>query len=239
MEYEEFLQRKLKTKVESGFIVSESELNGNLFDFQKFIVLRALKAGKYAIFADCGLGKTLMQLEWANRVSAYTRKPVLILAPLAVSGQTIKEGEKFGIAVQKYDGSNFPIQITNYEQLENIDCSLFSGVVLDESSILKNFTGVYKNLIIEKFSDTNYKLACTATPAPNDLNEIGNHSEFLDVMEAPDMRMRWFVRDEGMNNYRLKGHSHADFYGWISNWASVLRSPSDLTFDSQKYELPP
>lgn len=239
MEYEEFLQRKLKTKVESGFIVSESELNGNLFDFQKFIVLRALKAGKYAIFADCGLGKTLMQLEWANRVSTYTRKPVLILAPLAVSGQTIKEGEKFGIAVQKYDGSNFPIQITNYEQLENIDCSLFSGVVLDESSILKNFTGVYKNLIIEKFSDTNYKLACTATPAPNDLNEIGNHSEFLDVMEAPDMRMRWFVRDEGMNNYRLKGHSHADFYGWISNWASVLRSPSDLGFDSQKYELPP
>ena len=238
-DYKEFLKRKFKTKQASGFTVNESELNGNMFDFQKFIVLRALQAGKYAIFADCGLGKTLMQLEWANQVSKHTEKPVLILAPLAVSGQTIKEGEKFGIAVRKYDGGNSGIQITNYEQLENIDCSLFSGVVLDESSILKNFTGVYKNLIIDKFSDTHYKLACTATPAPNDLNEIGNHSEFLDVMDSTDMRMRWFVRDEGMNNYRLKGYAETDFYGWIASWASVLRSPADIGFSSDGYNLPP
>lgn len=237
-DYKEFLKRKFKTKQQSGFTVNESELNGNMFDFQKFIVMRALQAGKYAIFADCGLGKTLMQLEWANQVSKHTGKPVLILAPLAVSGQTIKEGEKFGIAVRKYDGGN-GIQITNYEQLENIDCSLFAGVVLDESSILKNFTGVYKNLIIDKFSDTHYKLACTATPAPNDLNEIGNHSEFLDVMDSTDMRMRWFVRDEGMNNYRLKGYAETDFYGWIASWASVLRTPSDIGFSADGYNLPP
>ncbi len=238
-EYLQFLEQKQKQHIYSGFELSESELNKNLFDFQKFIVKRALKAGKYAIFADCGLGKTLMQLEWANQVSKYTNKPVLILAPLAVAGQTIKEGVKFGINVCRYDGTNAPIQIINYEQLDNIDCGIFSGIVLDESSILKNFTGVYKNLIINKFSKTHYKLACTATPAPNDLNEIGNHSEFLDVMDANDMRMRWFVRDEGMNNYRLKGHADSDFYGWISSWASVLRSPADIGFDAKEYELPP
>lgn len=235
MQYAEFLQSKQKAHIKSGF--DAIDLNTNLFPFQEFIVKRALKAGKYAIFADCGLGKTLMQLEWANQVSKHTGQSVLILAPLAVSGQTIKEGAKFGINVVKYDGIS-PIQVTNYEQLEKIDCSNFAGVVLDESSILKNFTGVYKNLIIDTFANTNYKLACTATPAPNDLNEIGNHSEFLDVMDANDMRMRWFVRDEGMNNYRLKGHATTDFYSWISSWASVLRSPSDIGFDGGKYILP-
>lgn len=238
--YNDFLKSKQKKLIHSGFEVNESNLNKSMFDFQKFIIKRALKAGKYAIFADCGLGKTFMQLEWANHVTKQTNKPVLILCPLAVSGQTIAEGERFGIEVQKLKSNVFGqgIYIINYEQLENIDCSVFSGVVLDESSILKNFTGVYKNLIIEKFSNTNYKLACTATPAPNDLNEIGNHSEFLDVMDANDMRMRWFVRDEGMNNYRLKGHAESDFYGWIASWASVLRSPSDIGFDSNGYDLP-
>lgn len=237
-DYELFLKSKQKTHINSGFDIEQSELNKNLFDFQKFIVQRALKAGKYAIFADCGLGKTLMQLEWANQVNKKTGKPVLILAPLAVSGQTIKEGVKFGIEVIKYNGSLAPIQISNYEQLDNIDCPIFGGIVLDESSILKNFTGVYKNLIIKKFCHTQYKLACTATPAPNDLNEIGNHSEFLDIMDANDMRMRWFIRDEGMNNYRLKGHCEDDFYGWISSWATVLRSPNDIGFDGQDFILP-
>ena len=237
MTYEDFLKQKVKSIVKSGFEVNEGDLNSYLFDFQRFIVKRALQNGKYAIFADCGLGKTLMQLEWANQVNKHTEKPVLILCPLAVAGQTIKEGQKFGINVVKYDGSS-PIQITNYEQLEKIDCSLFSGIVLDESSILKNFTGVYKNLIIDKFEYTPYKLACTATPAPNDLNEIGNHSEFLNVMDANDMRMRWFVRDEGMNIYRLKGHAENDFYSWISSWASVLRSPSDIGFQQGEYNLP-
>tara|TARA_S200002703_G_scaffold154630_1_gene157767 strand:+ start:1135 stop:3315 length:2181 start_codon:yes stop_codon:yes gene_type:complete len=236
MDYKEFIKNKVKSFKQSGF--EPKNLNSNLFDFQKHIVKKACNAGKYAIFADCGLGKTLMQLEWANQVSLETKKPVLILAPLAVSGQTINEGAKFGIDVIKYDGSNFPIQITNYEQLDNIDTSIFSGVVLDESSILKNFTGKLKNKIIDLFANHPYKLACTATPAPNDLNEIGNHSEFLDVMDSADMRARWFVRDEGMNNYRLKGHAEIDFYGWISYWSSVLRMPSDIGFESNKYNLP-
>jgi DNA modification methylase len=232
MEYSEFLKAKQKSIIHSGFEIAESELNPLLFPFQKFIIKRALKAGKYAIFADCGLGKTFMQLEWANQVSKKTNKPVLILAPLAVKGQTIKEMAHFNIP------SDF-IEVWNYEQLDNLDCNKYSGIVLDESSILKNFTGVYKNLIIEKFANTPFKLACTATPAPNDLNEIGNHSEFLDVMDANDMRMRWFIRDDGMNNYRLKGHANADFYGWIASWASVLRSPADIGFDALDYQLPP
>jgi len=240
IEYMNFLKSKQKNIVSSGFDIDETELNSNMFAFQKFIVQMALKAGKYAIFADCGLGKTLMQLEWANQVSKYTNKPVLILAPLAVSAQTINEAKKFSLHCEKFNSDvfGFGVYITNYEQLENVDCSVFSGIVLDESSILKNFTGVYKNLIISKFANTTYKLACTATPAPNDLNEIGNHSEFLDVMDANDMRMRWFVRDEGMNNYRLKGHAEDDFYSWIASWASVLRSPKDIGFDSSDYELP-
>lgn len=238
MDYSQFIQSKIKKVQDSGF--EPAELNENLFEFQKFIVRKALQKGKYAIFADCGLGKTLMQLEWANQVSKHTNKPVLILAPLAVSGQTIKEAQRFGLSCErlKSDISGFGVYITNYEQLENIDCSIFSGIVLDESSILKNFTGVYKNLIIDKFELTPYKLACTATPSPNDLNEIGNHSEFLNVMDANDMRMRWFIRDEGMNNYRLKGHAEDDFYSWISSWASVLRTPADIGFEADSYILP-
>lgn len=251
MNYQEFLKQKQKSVEKSGFQVSEERLNKSLFPFQKFIVKKALSAGKYAIFADCGLGKTLMQLEWARHVSLHSNMPVLILAPLAVSGQTIQEGEKFGIKVWKWQGEwhassdsqeqeYYPrIYITNYEQLEKIDASIFAGVVLDESSILKNFTGQTKRLIMSKFERTKYKLACTATPAPNDLNEVGNHSQFLDVMDAPDMRMRWFIRDEGMNNYRIKKHAEADFYGWIGSWASVLRTPSDVGFDSDGYNLPP
>ena len=202
-EYQEFLKSKERKTIEAGFKISDQQLNRNLFDFQRYIVCKALGMGRYAIFADCGLGKTLMQLEWAHQVSKYTDKPVLILCPLAVSKQTIQEGEKFDIKVEKYH-NNKPLQgiyISNYEQLDNIDTTQFVGVVLDESSILKNFTGKYKNALIEKFKNTPYKLCCTATPSPNDLNEIGNHSEFLNVLDAQDMRAKWFVREEGMNNY--------------------------------------
>jgi DNA modification methylase len=195
--------------------------------------------GRYAIFADCGLGKTLMQMEWANQVVKQTGGLVLILTPLAVSGQTIKEGAKFGIQIERYLSQVKPgVYVTNYEQLENIDCTMFSGIVLDESSILKTFTGATKKLIIERFQTTPYKLACTATPSPNDLNEIGNHSEFLNILDAQDMRARWFVRDEGMNNYRLKSHAKTDFYGWISSWATMLSKPSDIGFSAAGYDLP-
>lgn len=239
MQYKDLLESKKKRIADSGFNI-ESELNSSLFPFQKHIVRTALKAGKYAIFADCGLGKTLMQLEWANQVSKHTNQPVLILTPLAVSGQTIQEGVKFGIQVERLKGEvlNPGIYVTNYEQLENISVEQFAGVVLDESSILKTFTGKTKRLIIDLFDRTRFKLACTATPSPNDLNEIGNHSEFLDVLDAQDMRARWFVREEGMNNYRLKAHAKKDFYGWISSWATMLSKPSDIGFDATGYDLP-
>jgi DNA modification methylase len=237
-DYIKFLEGKQKTHIKSGFEVLEKDLNSLMFDFQKFIVKRALNAGKYAIFADCGLGKTLMQLEWANQVSKHTGKPVLILAPLAVSGQTIKEGEKFGINIGKY-GTDSNIQISNYEQLENIDCSIFSGIVLDESSILKNFEGATKKLILESFHKTPYKLACTATPSPNDPMEMGNHSEFLDVMGRNEMLAMYFVHDGGETaKWRLKGHAVKTFYQFIGSWAVMLNNPKDIGFPMNGYDLP-
>jgi DNA modification methylase len=238
-EYSEFLETKQKAHIFSGFDIDESELNKKMFPFQKFITKRALKAGKYAIFADCGLGKTLMQLEWAHKVNQHTEKPVLILAPLAVGGQTIKEGKKFKIDVCKYDGSNSPIQISNYEQLENIDTTIFSGVVLDESSILKNFEGATKKLILDLFALTPYKLACTATPSPNDPMELGNHSEFLDVMGRNEMLAMYFVHDGGETaKWRLKGHATKLFYQFIGTWAIMLNDPKDIGFEMKGYDLP-
>lgn len=238
-DYKEFLASKQKAHIYSGFEVESTELNNNLFDFQKFIVARALKAGKYAIFADCGLGKTLMQIEWAHQVSQYENKPVLILAPLAVSGQTIAEGVKFGIDVIKYDGSNAPIQITNYEQLDKIDTSLFCGVVLDESSILKNFDGKTKQLIVDLFKLTPYKLACTATPSPNDPMELGNHSDFLDVMGRNEMLAMYFIHDGGETaKWRLKGHAQDLFYSFIGTWGIMLSKPHDIGFEADGYYLP-
>jgi len=239
MNYEQFLETKQKNHVLSGFEIDESELNKKMFPFQKFITKRALKAGKYAIFADCGLGKTLMQLEWAHQVNLKTNKPVLILAPLAVSGQTIKEGKKFHIDVCRYDGSNSPVQISNYEQLENIDTTIFSGIVLDESSILKNFEGATKKLILDLFSKTPYKLACTATPSPNDPMELGNHSEFLDVMSRNEMLAMYFVHDGGETaKWRLKGHAVKLFYQFIGSWAIMLNKPADIGFEMKGYNLP-
>lgn len=230
MDYLDFLQQKQKTHIESGFQIND--LNSNLFDFQKFIVKRALKAGKYAIFADCGLGKTLMQLEWAYQVQKHTNKSVLILMPLAVKGQTMQEAEKFGI-----DTTN--IHFYNYEQLENINCSIYSGVVLDESSILKNFEGAIKKQIIDLFSKTPYKLACTATPSPNDPMELGNHSEFLDVMSRNEMLAMYFVHDGGETaKWRLKGHAVKLFYQFIGSWAIMLNKPQDIGFFMDGYNLP-
>lgn len=241
MNYQEFLKSKIKSQQETGFDIDQEKLNKNLFDFQKFIVQKALKKGKYAIFADCGLGKTLMQLEWANKVSEHTQKPVLILAPLAVSGQTINEAVKFGLHCEKLKSNvfGFGVYITNYEQLENIDCSVFSGVVLDESSILKNYEGKLKNTILNYFAKTQFKLACTATPSPNDPMELGNHSEFLDVMSRNEMLAMYFVHDGGeTSKWRLKGHAINVFYQFISEWAIMLSNPKDIGFNAQNYDLP-
>jgi DNA modification methylase len=231
-DYEQFLESKQKSHVSSGFDIDESQLNSNLFPFQKFIVKRALHYGKYAIFADCGLGKTLMQLEWAQRVKEYTNKKVLILAPLVVVEQTKREAQKFGIDIDAFDADN-------YEQLDNIDSSIYAGVVLDESSILKNFEGATKNLILEKFANTPYKLACTATPSPNDPMELGNHSEFLDVMSRNQMLAMYFVHDGGETaKWRLKGHAIKSFYQFVGTWAIMLNKPQDIGFQMDGYALP-
>lgn len=235
--YEALIDKKVKKAEKTGFKIKESELSDVLEDFQKYVVSKALEHGKFGLFGDTGTGKTLMQLEWAKKVNKHTGGTVLIVAPLAVAGQTKNEAEKINIKVHDF-GTGLPIQITNYENLHNVSPEYFTGVVLDESSILKSFTGKTKKQIIEKFKNTPYKLACTATPSPNDLNELGNHSEFLDVLDAPDMRSRWFVRDEGMNNYRLKNHAHDDFYSWISSWAVMFSNPADLGFNGDKFELP-
>lgn len=241
MNYQDILERKKVRRIESGF--DAPDLNPTLFDFQQYCVRKMLKMGKGAIFAGCGNGKTLIQLEWAKRVAEHEGKPVLILAPLSVSKQTIAEGARFGyhVVLHRDRTPDDKIIITNYEQIENINVEEFVGVVLDESSILKNFTGHYKRLLIEVFESTPYKLCCSATPSPNDLNEIGNHSEFLDVLDAQDMRSRWFVREEGMNNYRLKGHAKSDFYGWIASWAIMFENPADIGFieTGKKFILPP
>jgi len=232
IDYKEFLRQKQKSIVHSGFEIRESELNPLLFPFQKFIVKRALKAGKYAVFADCGLGKTFMQLEWAFQVTKQTKGKVLILAPLAVVEQTIQEASNFNILLDNID-------VRNYEQLDNIDCSVYSGIVLDESSILKNFEGATKKLILDLFAKTPYKLACTATPSPNDPMELGNHSEFLDVMSRNEMLAMYFVHDGGETaKWRLKGHAVKMFYQFIGSWAIMLNKPQDIGFEMEGYALP-
>lgn len=237
-DYLQFLESKKKTAISSGFEVEESQLNPMLFDFQMFIVKRALKAGKYAVFADCGLGKTFMQLEWANQVSKYTGQPVLILAPLAVVDQTKQQARFFDIPVGD-PGSSSLIQIINYEQLDNVDCSIYAGVALDESSILKNFEGATKEKIIELFANTPYKTAWTATPSPNDPMELGNHSEFLNVMPRNEILAMYFVHDGGDTaSWRLKGHCESIFWEWVSSWAIMLTKPEDIGFHAPGYDLP-
>jgi len=243
MSYEKFIQSKVVRHSESGFNVDDNQLNPHLFPFQKHIVRTALKKGRYAIFADCGLGKTIMQLEWANKVSDHTGKAVLILAPLAVSGQTVEEGDKFGIPVQRVEaGENCKIFITNYEQVGNLHPDFISdlgGIVLDESSILKNFNGKTRNQIIETFSETPFKLACTATPSPNDQMEIGNHAEFLNVMSRNEMLAMYFVHDGGhTTKWRLKGHAEDQFWKFVSSWSVMLSNPSDIGFSGDDYVLP-
>lgn len=245
-EYLEFLEQKKTQRVESGFAVEDSDLNPALFPFQKYCVKRALAVGKFALFEDCGLGKTIQQLEWAQKVMERINKPILILAPLAVISQTIKEGEKFGYKVEEIGLTVFDqdlaagIYITNYDNMENIDAYLFGGVVLDESSILKNFQGKTRTQLIEDFRNTPYKLACTATPSPNDTTEICNHSEFLDVMSRSEMLAMYFVHDGGStSDWRLKGHAKQSFWDFVSTWAVMLNKPSDIGFADDGYDLPP
>lgn len=241
--YEQFIKNKAFTIESCGMMVDTDKLNPLLFDFQKDMVRWALAKGKAAIFADCGLGKTAMQLEWAEQIRKETGGKVLVLAPLAVASQTQKEGEKFGISVKvcesQADVSTEYINITNYEKLDHFVSSEFVAIVLDESSILKSFTGKVRNQIIDNFAKTPYKLACTATPAPNDFMELGNHSEFLGVMTRSEMLAMFFVHDGGeTSKWRLKGHAHAVFWKWMASWAVVVDNPVTLGYEVTGYELP-
>ncbi len=237
--YTDFLKTKQSISKPSGFECDE--LPEMLFDFQRDLTRWAIRQGRAAIFADCGLGKTFMQLAWADQIQKHTGGQVLILAPLAVSGQTVNEGDKLGV-VAKYcrSMSSDPIIVTNYEMLEHFNPADFAGVVLDESSILKSFEGHFRNTIIEGFGSTPYRLACTATPAPNDHMELGNHSEFLGNLTRTEMLSTFFVHDGGdTSKWRLKGHAQTDFWKWVASWAVMLRNPSDLGYDGSAFELPP
>lgn len=244
-EYIEFLQKKQTSIESSGFDLMDSEMNEKLFPFQKYCVKRAVKAGRFAMFEDCGLGKTLQQLEWAYQVQKHINQPVLILAPLGVIGQTIQEGVKFGYEVKEIGLTVFDqdlkagIYITNYDNMDNIDSYLFGGVVLDESSILKNFNGKIRNELIASFKETKYKLCCTATPSPNDTTELCNHAEFLNVMSRNEMLAMYFVHDGGStSDWRLKGHAKQAFWDFVSTWAVMLSKPGDIGFSNEGYELP-
>lgn len=240
MEYDKFLESKKKSFVESGF--EPGILNGNLFDFQEYIVRIALKKGRFALFEDCGLGKTLQQLVWADEVLKHTQMPVLILAPLAIIQQTIDEGIRFGIVVKNYKDFSLyenAIYITNYEQLVNIETSIFSGVVLDESSILKNSDGKTAKMLLDSFKNTPYKLCCTATPSPNDHMELGMHSEFLGGMSYQEMLAMFFVHDGGeTSKWRLRKHATDPFWKYVCTWSIAVDNPSTLGFNNDGYELP-
>lgn len=242
MEYNEFIKNKEVIAKETGFEISKEELNQNLFEFQKDIVRWALIKGRAAIFADTGHGKTIMQLEWANQVYKRTKGKILILAPLAVTNQTKKEGEKFGINVnvcETQEDVTEGINITNYEKLDKFISSEFEAIVLDESSILKSFTGKIRNDLVDRFRNTPYKLACTATPSPNDYMELGNHSEFLGVMTRNEMLAMYFIHDGGeTSKWRLKGHAQDVFWNWMTSWAVVVCNPRDLGYEIEGYDLP-
>lgn len=241
MDYQRFLERKAIRHDPCGFITDE--VNPMLFDWQQSLVKWALYKGRSALFEDCGLGKTPQQLEWAKRVNIETGKPVLILAPLAVSHQTKREGEKFGIDVnvcRTHDDVKNCINITNYEKLNHFYPQDFAGVVLDESSILKNYTGKIRNQIISTFLNTPYKLCATATPSPNDYSEIGNTSEFLGVMTRAEMLSMYFINDTGdTGTWRLKGHVKDNlFWQWIASWAVMIQFPSNIGFKNNGFVLP-
>lgn len=250
LDYAEFIDRK--TQLDGRFGFAPTFLPDALFEFQSALVSWAVEEGRAAIFADCGLGKTLMQLVWAENVVRETNKPVLILTPLAVAAQTVREAAKFGVdAVRSQDGAaGRGVTITNYERLHHFDPSHFAGVVCDESSILKSFGGMRRGQITDFMRKMKYRLLCTATAAPNDYVELGTSSEALGHLGYMDMLGRFFKADDGKGSaaqrgwgsavkFRLRGHAEEAFWRWICSWARAVRKPSDLGFDDDGFVLPP
>ncbi len=241
IDYESFLKSKRLSAKPVG-IDSKPDLHPSLFGFQRDIVHWALRRGRAALFEECGLGKSRQAIEWARCVNDHTGGRVIILTPLAVAEQFVREGKQIGVSVThaKSDADvSDGISVTNYERMHRFDMSQFAGVVLDESSILKSKDAKTRTALIEAFRDTPFRLACTATPAPNDHVELGNHSEFLGVMSQSEMLSMFFTHDGGSTqNWRLKGHARADFWKWVCSWAVCLTKPSDLGYDNEGYDLP-
>lgn len=242
MDYDEFLAKKSIVPPLCG--LSELPLlNSNLFDFQRDITSWACRRGRAALFAGTGLGKTLMQLSWANALYEATGERTIIFTPLAVAKQTAKEALHFGIDaahVHHQDDSKCPIVITNYHKLDHFDLSKFGGVVLDESSILKNESGHYRTRLIKECQNVPHRLACTATPSPNDYMELGNHAEFCGIMSYTDMLSTFFVHDAAKTqDWRLKGHAEDEFWKWMASWSVMLQHPRDIGYDTPGYDLPP
>lgn len=234
--YSEFLATKRLVVPSCGIDVAPDRLHPALFPFQRDLTRWALRKGRAALFAYPGLGKTPMQLAWAQ----HAGERVLILAPLAVAQQTVREGQKFGIPVtyaRRQNQAAGQITVTNYELLDHFDPAAFDAVVLDESSILKSYSGATRTALIEAFKDTPMRLCCTATPAPNDSAELANHAEFLGILSRVEMLATFFVHDE--DGWRLKGHAREPFYRWLASWAMSLRQPSDLGYSDEGYVLPP
>ena len=241
--YSDFLARKAIIDPPTG-IDGKIDLPDAMMPHQRDITEWSLRRGRAAIFAGTGLGKTFMELAWSDRVAEHTGKPVLIFAPLAVSAQHIREASKFGLSAAICPNQDavgpHPVAVTNYQKMDRFDLSQFGGVVLDESSILKNTDGKYRTRLIEECRQIPFRLAATATPAPNDFMELGNHSEFLGVMSQTDMLAMFFTHDGGeTQKWRLKGHAESDFWRWMASWSVMLQKPSDLGYANDGYDLPP
>lgn len=236
MDYESFIREKSQYRHEAGF--DPGELPEFLFDFQKYLVDWACRKGRAAIFADCGMGKTAMQLAWANHVVRHTNRPVLILAPLAVVPQTIEEADRFGIEASR-DGGPAKIQVTNYQRLNRFNPADFVGAVCDESSILKSYSGATRTEIIDFMKPLRFRLLCSATPSPNDFMELGNSVEALGIMRRVEMLATYFVHDGGdTGRWRLRGHADNPFWAFVANWARAIRNPSDVGCDGSNFVLP-
>jgi superfamily II DNA or RNA helicase len=242
MIYEDFISSKSLAVPPTG-MEKVPRISSKLFPFQRDLVKLSLRRGRSAIFADTGLGKGWMALEWLRHVAKHTDRPVLLLAPLAVSHQFAREADKFGVparVVARQSDVGPGINITNYHKLDHFDADTFGGVALDESSILKSYTASTRTALIEAFKLTPFRLALTATPSPNDHTELGNHAEFLGVMSRVEMLSMFFVHDgETTQEWRLKGHAEKAFWEWVASWAVSLRKPSDLGYEDGAYALPP
>jgi len=241
--YQDFLASKRHVDPPTGFEVDPVSLSPHLFDFQRHVTAWAIQRGRAAVFADCGLGKTLIQLQWAQSVHKHTQGNVLIFAPLAVAKQTAREGDKFGFQVnvcRKQGDVKSGINVTNYEMMQHFDPSQFVALVADESSILKGVDAKTRLRITEFAQTIPFRLACTATPAPNDTQEVINHSEFLGIMNSKEVLALFFTQDftATSHKWRLKGHARKAFWTWLASWARAFRKPSDLGFDDDGFNLP-